>query len=182
MTAPEIEVVPRGGGWQADMDDPDAVCRNACRAAWQAAGAAPLVGVVAIALADDAEVADLNRRYGGCDGPTNVLSFAYPAEEPRELDAAGWPPELAAADRPIGDIIVAYETAAAEARAETRPLADHLSRLVIHGMLHLLGHDHQTPAEAADMEAVEARALAAVGAADPEAPLLTRSHEPIDSR
>ncbi len=173
MTAPDIEVVPRGGRWLEELDDPEAVCRSAGFAAWQAAGAPPLVGVVAVALADDAEVVDLNRRYGGAEGATNVLSFAYPAEGP---------PDRAAADRPIGDIIVAYETAAAEARAEARSLADHLSRLVVHGMLHLLGFDHSTPAEAADMEAVEARALAAVDSADPQAPLLTRSHEPIDSR
>src|SRR5690606_6162456 len=85
-----------------------------------------------IVLADDRLVHQLNRQYRGQDRPTNVLSFALTEGEG---PAIGPPVQL-------GDVIVAFETVMAEARRDRRTPIDHLQHLVVHGILHLLGHDH----------------------------------------
>lgn len=115
-------------------------------------------------LADDAEVHTLNRHWRSKDQPTNVLSFpmmerstllALPAEGPEEL---------------LGDLALALETCAREADQKGVPLEDHAAHLIVHGLLHLAGHDHETSAEdAAAMEALEIKALALLGIADPYA-------------
>lgn len=106
-------------------------------------------------LTDDASVQELNRQWRGQDKPTNVLSFpadmASPPGEPRHL----------------GDIALAYETLAREAEAEGKTLANHMAHLVVHGVLHLLGHDHESEGEAEEMERAEVEALAALGIPDP---------------
>ena len=106
-------------------------------------------------LADDARARELNARWRGVDAATNVLSF--PAAEPAQVSDA----------RLLGDIVLAFETAAREAAEERKPLADHYRHLVVHGFLHLLGFDHQDDAEARRMEALETRVLARIGVADP---------------
>lgn len=110
---------------------------------------------VAIVLADDAEVQSLNRTWRGKDAPTNVLSF--PAD-----DASSEP-------RPLGDVILGYETVAKEAGEQDIALADHVCHLTVHGVLHLLGFDHASDREAQEMEELERRALASLGIADPYA-------------
>lgn len=112
-----------------------------------------------VALSCDAEVARLNAHYRGKPAPTNVLSF--PA-------GAGAHPETAHA-RFLGDVVLAAETVTREAAALGLPLAHHLQHLVVHGLLHLLGHDHATDEEAEAMEAIEVRVLARLGIADPYA-------------
>ena len=114
-----------------------------------------------IVLADDAFVRGLNRNYRGRDESTNVLSF--PASQPNDELAAS----PAGAPRLLGDIVVAYETTAAEANRQGKTLGDHLCHLVVHGMLHLLGHDHQTPAVADAMESLEIEILAGLDIANP---------------
>ena len=114
---------------------------------------------VAILFADDAAQAALNREHRGKDGSTNVLSFPA-AETPL-------PPGM---PRPLGDMSLAYETVAEEARVGGISLDAHLRHLIIHGFLHLLGYDHQTDAEATVMETTETRALARLGIADPYGP------------
>lgn len=71
------------------------------------------------------------------------------------------------APRPLGDLILAYETCAREAEEQGKSLADHARHLVVHGVLHLLGYDHETDAEAEEMEALETTILAGLGIADP---------------
>ena len=115
---------------------------------------------VAVVLTDDEQVRRLNRLYRDVDRPTNVLSFAL-GDDP---DA---PPPPAGAPRLLGDVVIAYETVCAEAAAEDKPPLDHLSHLVVHGVLHLLGHDHDDAAPAARMEALETAILGAAGIADP---------------
>ena len=78
-------------------------------------------------------------------------------------EAAAGQPQL------LGDVVLARETVAREAVAQGKSLADHTTHLVVHGLLHLLGHDHQQPAEAVEMESLETRILAALGIADPYA-------------
>lgn len=114
---------------------------------------------LAVTLADDARVRELNAEWRDKDKPTNVLTF--PAVEPDET-----------ADAPmLGDVILAFETVEREAREEGKRLEHHLSHLVIHGVLHLFGHDHLDDDEAEAMEALETRALARLGVPDPYAAL-----------
>jgi len=126
-------------------------------------GAGKIRAEVSIVLADDDFVRALNRDYRGRDEPTNVLSF--PASGPDDELAA--PPP--GAPRLLGDIVVAYETTAGEADRQGKTLGDHLCHLVVHGMLHLLGHDHQTPAGTEAMERLEIETLAGLHIANPYA-------------
>ena len=111
-----------------------------------------------IVLTDDLNVRRLNRQYRGIDKPTNVLSFADSLDTQEHVPGA---PVL------LGDVVLAYETIAAEAAAQGKSLTDHTNDLVVHGVLHLLGHDHQTPRDAHAMEAIETDVLAGLGIADP---------------
>jgi len=120
-----------------------------------------------IVLTGDAEIRDLNRTWRGKDQPTNVLSFP----------AGDVPYDAASVDAnaihdgcvPLGDIVIAFETTEAEAAEKALPLSDHLSHLVVHGTLHLLGLDHQGDADAEQMEGLERQALASLGISDPYA-------------
>lgn len=112
---------------------------------------------LSLLFTDDKRIRVINRDWRGFDKATNVLSF--PAA----------PPERIATSPVLGDIVLAYETLAREAESENKSMADHLSHLVIHGLLHLLGEDHETEAEAARMEGLEIAALARLGIANPYA-------------
>lgn len=109
-----------------------------------------------VALSDDATVRDLNARYRGKDKPTNVLSFSAPDG----IAAQGVPIAL-------GDIVLAQETVEREAAEQGIPLAHHLQHLVVHGLLHLLGFDHETEPEAEEMEGIEIEILASLGIPNP---------------
>ena len=110
----------------------------------------------------DAAIHDLNREWRAKDKPTNVLSF--PMLERGELIdlAPDGPPEL------LGDIALAHETCAREAAEKGASLEDHATHLVVHGLLHLAGLDHEiSDRDAQEMEALEVKALALLGIADP---------------
>ena len=110
----------------------------------------------------DAEVHALNREWRGRDNPTNVLSFPMLDREDLLALPGDGPPEL------LGDIALAHETCAREAAEKGVPLADHAAHLIVHGLLHLAGHDHvESDAQAEAMEALEVKALAILGLADP---------------
>ena len=148
--------------WARTIRDVEGVCRRAARAALEAAGD-PVPGAeISVALADDAVLRDLNARYRGQDRPTDVLSFSDGAVTGPGTDPAT-PPVL------LGDVVISYERASTDALAAGLPLAERLSHLVVHGVLHLLGHDHGAEAEAAIMEGLETSALAGLGIADPHA-------------
>ena len=121
------------------------------RAAARALADRSAAGGVVILLADDAALQRLNRDFRGKDKPTNVLSFPAPANPEGHL----------------GDIAIAYGVTAREAEPAGKSLADHAAHLAVHGVLHLLGYDHQTTAEAEVMESLERATLAALGIADP---------------
>ena len=150
-----IEVLVEGGDWGFGPADAAGLAREAAEAALAAADAR---GGLAILLADDARLADLNAAFRSKTGPTNVLSF--PGSQLAPGDAAG--PVL-------GDIVLARETIEREASLEGKPIDDHLLHLVIHGFLHLFGYDHENEADAATMENLESRALAVLGVKDPYA-------------
>ena len=110
----------------------------------------------------DGEVHALNRDWRERDKPTNVLSFPMLARDDVLALPPDGPPEL------LGDIALAYETCAREAGEKGVPLADHAAHLIVHGLLHLAGHDHElSEADAEAMEALETKALALIGVADP---------------
>lgn len=145
-----IEVEVEDAAWTAALPDAAAA---AGRAATAALGT--VEGGVVVLLTDDATVRDLNARFRNRDQPTNVLSF--PAAE---MSLPGEAP-------PLGDIVLAFGVCAAEAEAQGKTLADHLAHLTVHGVLHLLGRDHEDEAEAEAMEAEERSILATLGVADP---------------
>jgi len=152
--------------WPADAAELRACVQRAVAAALMTAaqdgaqverkGVPPLVEVV---LADDDTVRALNAQWRGRDKPTNVLSFPADAAMPWVEDAP-WP---------LGSVVLAGGVMRREAQARGVTLQDHLCWMVIHGILHLLGYDHQTEQEAARMEALERKALARLGLADPYA-------------
>ncbi|HZF45133.1 MAG TPA: rRNA maturation RNase YbeY [Sphingomonadaceae bacterium] len=117
---------------------------------------------VSLIFTSDEEIHTLNREWRQRDKPTNVLSFPMlEREELLELAPEG-PPEL------LGDIALAHETCAREAAEKGVPLEHHAAHLIVHGLLHLAGHDHEiSPADADAMEALETKALALMGIADP---------------
>lgn len=163
----EIAVSVRCAGWRNDLPDAATLSRRATRAVLAAVGVGDPVEV-SLVLADDAFMAKLNRDYRGQDRPTNVLSFRNFDAAPRGPRAA-LPRGYAAAPTLLGDVVVAYETAAREASAADRRLADHLCHLVVHGVLHLLGYDHENDLDAEAMERLELSILAGLGIADPYA-------------
>ena len=119
---------------------------------------------VSVLLTDDANIRELNRDHRGKDKPTNVLSFPLLAS-----GAFDEPGALAADDSPVllGDIVLSWDTIAREAAEQEKTTADHVVHLSVHGVLHLLGYDHENEEEAKEMEALEVRILRALGVDDP---------------
>ena len=151
----DIDVVLDGGDWDA-VADAVGLVRTAATAA---AGALSISHAeVCVALSSDEQVAELNGSYRGKFKATNVLSF--PAVPMLPVD--GEP-------RFLGDIVLALETLQREADDLGVPLAHHMQHLVVHGLLHLVGYDHQTDEEAKEMESLEVRILSGLGVADPYA-------------
>ncbi|MCX7353932.1 MAG: rRNA maturation RNase YbeY [Alphaproteobacteria bacterium] len=147
--------------WLRDLPRAPALCRAATRAALGHLGKAVPKGEIGIVLAGDAFVRTLNRRHRGKDKPTNVLSFP-------SLDGTTPRPPV---NVPIllGDVVLARGTVLREAAAGGKKPSHHLSHLVVHGVLHLFGHDHQGDAEARRMERLERKSLASLGIPDPYA-------------
>jgi probable rRNA maturation factor len=162
-SAPAIAVVSPCINWRHTCPDVNRLVRDAVRVALaigvRAAGLAfPTRIELCVLLADDTEQRRLNSLFRGHDTPTNVLAF--PAWEPGMRSLPGAPLSL-------GDIVLAFETVAREAAEQSKPFADHLRHLIVHGVLHLLGHDHQTADAASMMEALETVILAKLGVSDP---------------
>ena len=136
------------------------------RAAAQAAATASTTRTeLAMVLTDDSAIRQLNRLWRGIDAATNVLSF--PSKQ-----IADEPPHL-------GDIVLAFETIAREARSERKPLAHHLAHLAVHGFLHLVGYDHERPKDALEMERTERKILSQLAIPDPYRPVRTLRRTPI---
>ena len=136
-----IDVSTQAGDW------PDIEADPTIKAALSVMDA-PRLGELSILLTDDAHIQTLNRDYRSKDRPTNVLSFPQAGEL-------------------LGDIVLAYETCAREARDKGVTPKAHITHLLIHGFLHLQGYDHQTETDAAEMEALEIRALQSLGIDNP---------------
>ena len=145
-----IEVEVEDAAWTAALPDAAAVAERAAKAAL-----GTVQGGLVVLLTHDDTIRDLNARFRDRDRATNVLSF--PAAE---MPLPGRAPHL-------GDLVLAYGVCAAEAEAQGKTLGDHLSHLTVHGVLHLLGRDNESEAEAEEMEAEERTILASLGVADP---------------
>lgn len=118
-----------------------------------------------VLFTSDSEIHALNREWRQRDKPTNVLSFPMLERGALEVLAPAGPPEL------LGDVALAYETCAREAADKALSIEEHAAHLIVHGLLHLAGHDHEiSEANAEAMEALETKALAHMGMADPYGP------------
>jgi probable rRNA maturation factor len=144
-----FDIVVEAGSWPGPRRLKAHVARAleaACRKVRPPAGAE-----LAVTFTDDAHIRVLNRQFRRKDRPTNVLSF----------------PAGPAGSALLGDIVIAEETVAREAKEQGISRNDHLIHLIVHGFLHLLGHDHEVEAEAIAMERLETAILCSIGIADP---------------
>jgi probable rRNA maturation factor len=163
-TALDIDILHEAGLWSPAGEE---TVRRAALRAFEVAGEGGQAELCVV-LADDAFVQTLNKTYRGKDKPTNVLSFPT-----GEIPVAAGPEPLWGGEtgraRPLGDIVLAEETLIREAAEQGKSFADHLSHLVVHGVLHLLGEDHEDDDAAEVMEGLERDILASLGIADPYA-------------
>ncbi len=148
--------------WECAVPDlrseAESTVRSALSHAAPQLAASPRPVEIGLTFADDRFVQSLNRAYRGKDKPTNVLSFPV-----------GVPP--VSSDEfmplPLGDVVLAFGTVMREADESGKSCADHTKHLLVHGVLHLLGHDHEAQDEAERMESLETQILADIGVADP---------------
>jgi probable rRNA maturation factor len=154
----EVAVSLHDAAWLDGCPDLEGRARAAVAAVLNRLEAADGLLEVSLVFADDAEQRALNHRYRGKDRATNVLSFP-------NMDDDG--PQAGDLPRLLGDVVLARETVAREAREQGKSFADHTVHLLVHGMLHLLGYDHEAPDDAVEMEALETTILAGLGVADP---------------
>jgi probable rRNA maturation factor len=155
VAAISLDVTIDSALWQAEPQVETVIC-GAIEAAAEVVRALPRAsGEVSVVLTDDTRIRALNRQWRNIDKPTNVLSFPAPG--------AGTAAEPAL----LGDVVIAYETTAREAAAEAKPFTHHVAHLAVHGFLHLLGYDHESDAEADEMERLETRILALLAVPDP---------------
>ena len=158
-TSLNLAIAARDSRWRVAVPNARALVRRAAEGLF---GHLPAVArpsgplEVAVVLADDALLRELNRDHRGQDRATNVLAFGGPDA----VVAPGQP-------RLLGDVVLARETVLREAAEQGKPAGDHLMHLVVHGLLHLLGYDHDVARRAGEMEALEIAVLAELGIPDP---------------
>jgi probable rRNA maturation factor len=150
---PIVVQLPEGGPVPTSLPEEEQLAAWA-RAALQGAPQPVPEGELVLRITDREEIASLNEHFRGKAGPTNVLSF------PADLPAGPWAPVL-------GDVIICKEVVAEEAAAQGKAERAHWAHMVVHGVLHLLGYDHQQAAEAEAMEGLERQILADLGLPDP---------------
>lgn len=159
-------IVDAGPGWPNEVDWDKLALEAACAALRETPHgeliANPAQVEISVKLSDNAEIQGLNAAYRGKDRPTNVLSFPMMQADLLETVDIGDDGETL-----LGDIVLAHETCAREAGERGISLPDHATHLIVHGTLHLVGYDHMEETEAEAMEAMETRALASLGLADP---------------
>jgi probable rRNA maturation factor len=165
MTAAESPQIPvtfdltvEAGDWPDEAMLTALVERSVAAAFAELGPSRPGESELGVIFTDDLRIRELNAGWRGKDQATNVLSFpAFP-----ETKSGPLPPLL-------GDIVLAAETVSGEAALEGKPIENHISHLVVHGLLHLVGYDHEIDAEAEEMEALERRILARLAIPDPYA-------------
>lgn len=153
---PNIIVQVSERAWQADSEDPQSMTRRVVGTLFEHLGLSSSTADLTVRFADDGEVRALNLQFRGKDAATNVLSFRANQVPAREDDG-------------LGDVILAYETVVREAGEQGKTIENHTAHLVVHGVLHLLGYDHDTDEKAEAMELIEKDVLAQLGICDPYA-------------
>lgn len=164
-----VESTVEASGWAAAMADAEGFAATVCEAAWNAVqaqhGGDGIAAEISIFWTDDAGIRALNKQYRHQDKPTNVLSFPL---------YGGWDVIAPVAEQvspvALGDIILALETITREAREQGKRFEAHLAHLLVHGVLHLCGYDHEDDCEAEAMEALETEILAGLGYPAPYQP------------
>ena len=161
-----VEVSIKASDWRIKVSDVEALCRTCVIASWHAAekpialNIASRAAEASVILTDDKEMAQLNKVFRACRGPTNVLAFpALDNHSPKNIPKGA--PVL------LGDVVIAFGVTEREAREQSKSLANHLSHRVVHGTLHLLGYDHITKGDTEVMENVEKKVLAGLSISDP---------------
>ena len=154
-----IDIDVADPGW-AECPDIATCVERAAKAGRTAALGGGASASVAVRLSADEEVRRLNRTFRGKDAPTNVLSFPSPPEEEHGQFAE---------EPGMGDIILALETVRREAEIDGKNFESHVAHLVVHGVLHLAGYDHEEPEDAEKMESLEIEVLRGLGIANPYA-------------
>ncbi len=183
--AARVDVAIEDDGWERHGIDMEGlvqraaltVLRDASVSVRETGAPVPAHAGLCVVLSNDAGVAELNAQFRETPKPTNVLSFPSGALEAAGMDvdvsmgdAAGFPGTAdMLRELGLGDVVLARETVAREALTAGVAMADHVTHLVIHATLHLLGYDHETDDEADVMEALETRLLSGLGIADPYA-------------
>lgn len=145
--------------------------REACLAAGASAIPTDVMAEISITFADDNFIEELNARHRGIEGPTNVLSFpaaSFPAAS--RVDFPVTPAEDPRPELLLGDLVLGFETVVREAESQGKRPGDHVAHLVVHGVLHLLGFDHEQDEEAATMERLETHIMENLGIDDPYCP------------
>ena len=161
-----VEVGIKAPDWHTKVSDAEGICRTCAIASWHAAETPIALNIsghaaeASVILTDDEEMARLNEEFRARRGPTNVLAF--PGLDNQSLNNL---PK----DAPVllGDVIIALGVTEREAREQDKLLANHLSHLVVHGTLHLLGYDHITKNAIELMETLEKKVLAGLDISDP---------------
>ncbi|MGL4637376.1 MAG: rRNA maturation RNase YbeY [Beijerinckiaceae bacterium] len=150
-----VDVQRQSAAWKT-ISRVTGLARKAAKRALSMSGVAILPGAeIAISLADDATVQASNKEWRAKDAPTNVLSF--PSVPANRISRTPF----------LGDVILAFETVEREAITEEKPIEHHMMHLVVHGVLHVVGYDHMTKADAERMEALETLILASLAVPDP---------------
>lgn len=155
MPTLDIDIATKAPQWRTTLPHAEMLARSAAEAVWSQTEAGDTGAELSIVLGDDALLQSLNNRFRDKDQPTNVLSF--PAED---NGITGMP-------RMLGDVVLAFETIVREAAEQNKSLTDHFQHLCVHGVLHLLGHDHADDREAVAMEDLEITILSGLGIANP---------------
>ncbi len=161
-TMAQIDVIIEDNRWaEADLE---ALAQPACDAVFAELSVAQNFEVSLMGC-DDLRISELNADFRGKPVPTNVLSWPSVDRAAGVAGQAPTPPDQT--DTELGDIALSYDTCAREATDQGKAFADHVSHLIVHGVMHLLGYDHETDQDAALMENTETRILAKLGIADP---------------
>ena len=162
MTEVNIEINIEEEKWQEELPNAEEIIKKSCLAALNEVGILKYTEAVevSILLTNDSFIQNLNRDYRHKDKPTNVLSF--PMEDFIAGNYTTTNNQIA-----IGDIIFAFETIKTEAIQQKKPFAAHLIHLSVHGVLHLLGHDHENDNDAEIMESLEIKILSILGVENP---------------
>lgn len=170
MTSSLVELVVEDAAWASALPDLDDTVEQAARMALDTLPEDHRDAEICVLACNDTRIAALSSEFRGKPAPTNVLSWPAHALSP---DAPGGAPDLPPAPESgpifLGDVAIALQTSAREAKESSRPLKSHVLHLMLHGTLHLLGYDHETPEDAELMEGIERKAMTSAGYPDPYA-------------